>query len=97
MVCSFFALSLALCGALVAGVPFQYVLYFLPFLALLGFVAGAANGSHEIGRLSVGIVLSLLLALVIASRLLLFPLGWPALSDNKAQPRLKLEIKMCSR
>jgi formate hydrogenlyase subunit 3/multisubunit Na+/H+ antiporter MnhD subunit len=76
---SLFALALALCGTQPGTSPYQHVLYFLPSLMVLGFVAGAADGAHEIGGIALGGGLSALLALVLASRVLFFPFGWPAL------------------
>ena len=74
-----FAIAVAGFGTRVRTGPYQYVLYFLPFLILLSFAAASADGSREISALSMGGGLSLLLAAVVAARLFLFPFGQPAL------------------
>jgi formate hydrogenlyase subunit 3/multisubunit Na+/H+ antiporter MnhD subunit len=74
-----FAIALAGLGARVKTGPYQYVLYFLPFLALLSFAAVSADGTHEITALSIAGGMSLLLAATVAARLFLFPFGQPAL------------------
>jgi formate hydrogenlyase subunit 3/multisubunit Na+/H+ antiporter MnhD subunit len=74
-----FAIALAALGARVRTGPYQYVLYFVPFLVLLSFAAVSADGTHEINALCITGGTSLLLAATVAARLLLFPFGQPAL------------------
>ncbi len=57
--------------------PYEYLLYMLPFLMLLLFTAVAAEGTRRISALTLGGGMSLLLAMVLAARLLLFPFGEP--------------------
>lgn len=74
---SLFGLALVVLGASEKTEPYEYLLYMLPFLILLLFVAFAADGTRRISALTLGGATSLLLAMVLAARLLLFPFGEP--------------------
>ena len=73
------ALALVVLEGKVESSPYDHLLYFVPFPLLLLFTGLAAEGACDLNAITFQVGATLLLGVVLAARLLLFPFGWSAL------------------
>jgi len=72
------ALALVVLEGKVESSPYDYLLYFVPFPLLLLFTGLAAEGACDLNAITFQVGATLVLGVVLAARLLLFPFGWSA-------------------